>query len=265
VRDYHMPLRTLDGQQKVIAWSSIRRQGNQGADEEIIGFGRDITESSQAERRLWHRLAVEEALAQVSRWFVSSGEVDMVGVLRLLANVMGANRAYVFRIDANGSIHNIFEAADSRMQLPSRRLQGLGPYQLPHLMPSLLANEDVVVEDVSRPPESVQAAQEAMEAHGVRALAIVPIRSTDSEFLGFLGLDDTQHRHAWPPEDLSSLRVVAGMIATYWKRTATEEQLLEERAGLAERVAERTEALLAANIELARAARLKDDTSCARR
>jgi PAS domain S-box-containing protein len=272
VRDYHMEVHSREGQARTIAWSVIRRPRHGENGEEIIGFGRDITESKQAEQRLRHRLAVEEMLAQASGHFVSAGRVNLAEVLQLLVDVMQSSRAYIFRVDADGRPCGAYEAtadlapprsepaaAFSWVLSRETHVEFFEKVCLDVVLPRLEARGDVVVQDVDVLPPSMGVVREAMAAHDVRALAIVPICSPEGVLQGFLGMDDTRQPRVWPEEDRQALHVVAGMVATYWERTAAEEELRRERSSLAERVAERTEALQAANIELARAARLKDE------
>ncbi len=257
-REYETVVRAPDGRERVISWSAIGRTLHSYTSE-VIGFGRDITESKRAELRLRHRLAVEETVAQASRQFVSAGEVQFRQILRLLGDTMQANRAYIFQVNADHTIVNAFVWTDTRDETEIRRLHGLSRQGLPDLIPILDRKEEIAIENTASLPPREGRGRELVESHHVKALLIVPIRSINGRFMGFLGIDNTGQPRTWPEEDRLALRVVASMIATYWERVAAEQRLRDERATLADRVAERTAALSAANLELARAARLKDE------
>jgi rsbT co-antagonist protein RsbR len=61
VRDYELTLRTRDGELRTLAWNSYHRFGPDGALEEVVSFGTDITERKQAEEE--HRRLQEDVIA----------------------------------------------------------------------------------------------------------------------------------------------------------------------------------------------------------
>jgi PAS domain S-box-containing protein len=75
---------------------------------------------------------------------------------------------------------------------------------------------------------------------------------------GILGAYTTQQR-TFTEDDVNFLQAVANVLAEAIERKQAQTALEEERALLAQRVEERTAELSTANVELARAARLKDE------
>jgi len=77
--------------------------------------------------------------------------------------------------------------------------------------------------------------------------------------VGFLGFDAVRQTKIWAEEDIRLLNIVGESVANTLARQRTDRALQQERTLLAQRVAERTAELSAANAELARTARLKDE------
>jgi PAS domain S-box-containing protein len=60
-------------------------------------FVRDLTEHKRMEVQIQHRLAIEEAIAQASRLFISPDGADLRQVLMILGETTAVNRAYIFQ------------------------------------------------------------------------------------------------------------------------------------------------------------------------
>jgi PAS domain S-box-containing protein len=98
------------------------------------------------------------------------------------------------------------------------------------------------------------------EAHNLLARNVEIPFDRPLELMGIKKDDSTFHIELVPKTQIQRERTV-GVLAVrdITERVLVEEALREERASLAQRVAERTAALSIANAELARAARLKDE------
>jgi len=105
----------------------------------------------------------------------------------------------------------------------------------------------------SQPPPVMQ----ALQAADVRSYVTVPLIA-HGELVGILALGAESPR-AFAPEHVDIAHEIASQIAVALRQAQLHEQVQRHVAELERRVAERTADLSAANAELARAARLKDE------
>jgi signal transduction histidine kinase len=121
----------------------------------------------------------------------------------------------------------------------------------------------LVEEDVAIPVagagggERLLIVMQALQEVGVRSYVVMPLIA-HGELIGSFALG-ADSPGAFSPEHVDIVREVADQIAVGLYQARLHEQVEQYAAGLEHRVAERTAELSAANAELARAARLKDE------
>jgi len=113
-----------------------------------------------------------------------------------------------------------------------------------------------VVEDVLALAQPSAAAR-ALCAEGLRSYVAVPL-VTSGGLVGSLNLG-ADRPHAFIPEHVDIAQEVANQLAVGLRQARLQEEIRRHVAELEQRVAERTAELSAANAELARASRLKDE------
>jgi two-component sensor histidine kinase len=178
------------------------------------------------EKQLKQRVEIEEALALASRLFVSVDEPDLNQILKIFGEVVNANRSYIFLTREDGlKADNTHEWCDPSTEPQRHNLQGLDSSVFPWWMEKLERRENIVIPDVSALPPEASAEKEIIQSQGVRSLLVVPINSKEGKLLGFLGFDDTEKCRTWSQEDIRLLGVASEMIARYFWRKQTENQL----------------------------------------
>ncbi|WP_199330496.1 PAS domain S-box protein [Microcoleus sp. FACHB-68] len=188
----------------------------------------EITESKQTEEGLRHRLGLEEALAQVSRLFVSTGDTDLNLILQMLGKAVVANRAYIFQFRENTTkVDNTCEWCDERTPSQIDNFQNQDSALFPWFMKQLVSAQTIEISDVETLPDLAGSEKAILHARSVRSLLIVPIKFDSGELLGFIGFDDTEKCRQWSGEDLRVLRVIAEMISSYFARRQAERALRE--------------------------------------
>lgn len=182
----------------------------------------EITSRVQAQEALRHRLAVEEAVAHISRLFVW-GQVSLNKVLEILGVAVAANRAYIFEFSEDGTrAHNTHEWCAPGTPPHTARLQELDTAQFIWWAKQLSRGQNIILSDVSAlsgkaAGEKNMLAGRTPRPSDVRSLLAVPIHSTTGTLLGFTGFDDTEKCRTWLPEDVRALRVVSEMISADWE------------------------------------------------
>jgi PAS domain S-box-containing protein len=189
-------------------------------------LSKQLAEHQSMEARFRHRLVIEEAVARVSRLFLSQGDTDLTEVLKILGEAVHVNRAYIFRFrEQCTKMDNTHEwcAPDTEPQIDN--LQDLDSALFPWWMARLEHGENIVITDVSALPPEAEAEKEVLQAQDIQSLLVVPIYSAAGDLVGFMGFDDTERCRQWPAEDGQALRVVAEMVTAYWERKKAEEEL----------------------------------------
>jgi signal transduction histidine kinase len=72
------------------------------------------------------------------------------------------------------------------------------------------------------PPEE----REVLEAQGILSMCVIPVFS-GTEWLGFIGFDDTTSKREWSEDEVRLLRVAAGLIGAHVNRCKTKRALEE--------------------------------------
>jgi signal transduction histidine kinase len=122
---------------------------------------------------------------------------------------------------------------------------------------TLLTNEPVIVEDLRK--ETRFKEPSLLLGHQViSGMSVIIQGCIDGQPFGILGVHTGKQR-IFTEDDIHFLLAVANVLAQAIQRQRAGEALENEKAMLAQRVAERTAELSAANAELERAARLKDE------
>jgi len=229
----------------------------------------DISERVRAQKALEQRAAEFTLLNAASQFMVSSldRETVMEATMRLAIEVLRLEAASVLLRDPDtGEL--VFEAAygGGAEGLKGRRLppgQGIAGWVAQH-------GTSLVVPDVPA-DERFYSQFDAESGFITRSILCVPL-ALKSEIIGVMqalnkigdefGADDQRLLEALASTAaiaIENARLHETVQRELGERMRAEQALKEERAELARRVAERTAELSAANAELARAARLKDE------
>ncbi len=200
----------------------------------------EITSRVQAQEALRHRLAVEEAVALISRLFVW-GQVSLHKVLEILGQAVAANRAYIFEFSQDGGkAHNTHEWCAPGTPPHALRLQELDTAQFIWWAQQLSRGQNIIISDMSAlsgkaAGEKNMLANRSPRPSDVRSLLAVPIHSTTGTLLGFIGFDDTEKCRTWLPEEVRVLRAVSEMIASDWEAQQAKAELSQVNRTLRDR------------------------------
>jgi two-component sensor histidine kinase len=183
-------------------------------------------EHKLTEQQLKQRIAIEEALAQASRLFVSMDKPDLNQILKIFGEVVNANRSYIFLYrESDGKVDNTHEWCAPETEPQRDNLQDIEPSLFPWWLDKLQRRENIVIPDVSSLPPEATAEKEILQPQGIKSLLVVPIDSKEGSLLGFMGFDDTEKCRTWSDEDIRLLRVASEMISGYLKHKEAEDQL----------------------------------------
>lgn len=182
-------------------------------------IGRDITEQKEAEAELLYRLTIEDAVAGVSKLLIGPQDPDIDHVLRIMGQVLAVNRSYILELTRDGRrVMNTFEWCDENSNSRIEYLQDLVIEHFPWGINQLNADGIIAISDVSMLPDHACAEKKILDLKHVKALLMVPFRTTKGKVLGYLGLDDTETSRIWTSEDIQCVTVVGEMLGAFFER-----------------------------------------------
>ncbi|MBN1522168.1 MAG: MerR family transcriptional regulator [Candidatus Aureabacteria bacterium] len=170
-----------------------------------------ILRRKKLEEDLKFRLRIEEALCRVSDSFISPQDLDesVKRSLKILGEVIGVNRVYVFEFFHDGKkMGNTYEVcfgAEPQIQ----NLQDLSSDSVPWWMTRLEQREDIIVPDVSQIEDDT--VRNILQMQDIKSLLVVPMFDGDNLF-GFIGFDDTVKTKEWKRHDIKILKTAADIL-----------------------------------------------------
>lgn len=191
-------------------------------------IGRDISEQKEAEAQLLYRLAIEEAIAHVSKLLIGPEEPDIDHVLKIMGKVLAVHRAYIFELrDYGQKAVNTFVWSNTTTCQQIDHLQDLDVGPFAWGLSQLSNNGIFVIPDISALPPEAQQERAILDSQEVQAMLVVPINSTKGEILGYIGMVDIEKSRTWQSEDVQCLSIVGEMLGAFWERKQAEKALID--------------------------------------
>jgi len=190
---------------------------------------RDVTERKAAEARMAAQLRVQTLIADLTARFAAadarSTDAAIEEALARLGAVVGADRAFVFRIDED------LEEAQSTHEwcaegVPSirGRAEGMDIVPWEPVTAALRRGEVYRIDDTAELPPEQAGLAAALRAMDVRSAVMVPMMQ-DGRLYGHVGFDAVGRPRAWPADGVMLLRLIADKIAIALDRQRTERAL----------------------------------------
>ena len=195
----------------------------------VLAFMHDLTERNRTEAELRYRLSLENLVRAISSRFINmkASEVDLSidEALGNVAQLIGADRAYVFKFDAGAStMSNTHEWVTGSVRPRAPGMQDLPLSHYPWINMKILAEEHVHLPSLDALPPEAAADRVLLERAGIRSLLLVPL-STAGVVTGFLGLTTLSSPAVWSDETISVVVVVTNVLSSAMLRAAYEVEL----------------------------------------
>lgn len=202
----------------------------------VVSFStiiRDIRDRKRIEAELYHRLQFEHLLGQLSTQFVDlPSEALTTGIhhaLRDITEAAGAERSYVFLLDADQNAVNLY----SQWHLPT-----LGPLppelcHLPQQSFSWLISElhqrhTILLTTPDDLPAEAANERAAIDHLRIQSAVLVPM--FHSQVLqGFLGFATHTHIKLWSQDEVALLQLVGDLFANAYRRHQVDEALRQQQ------------------------------------
>jgi len=199
-----------------------------------ICITRDITalklEDAVRRRRTAFDAVMIEILSRFSACTAGTIEEAVTGALEAVARLIGSDHAFALVFSPS---RRSFEAVydwhpdhvTSAVELSGRVL-----YSTPWITDRLLDNQSVCLSCLDDFPPEAATDRDLMNREGARAALLVPVRGTDRQVAGCLGLHDHRAPHAWTEDDATQLTIVGNAIKGALERNIAENEVRRRAA-----------------------------------
>ncbi len=185
----------------------------------------DITDRKKAENNLKYHLALETAVSEISKIFITPDTVDIDNMLKIIGSAVSADRAYLFRFsDDLTMMSNINEWCARGIKPEIDNLQNIDSEAIPWWMNQLKNHESIIIEDMSALPHEASDIKMQLEQQNIKSLVAVPIILKKNILWGFMGFDETKYQRKWQSFEIQTLQVICDMVARYIGRIHTEKE-----------------------------------------
>lgn len=192
----------------------------------------DISERKQTEETILKQLAFEELMTVILTRFATSphNEIDVriQDALQKIAAFMEVERTYMIIIDPehrdSWSITHEWNLPQAPPFLLIRRQVPMGTF--PWAENQILTGNVTRINKLDDYPPEASAIFEQHSAEGTKSVLNVPVRDSDNQISGCIGVHTYSYTKTWSVEDISHLRIVGDAIANLLERKRAEEMLL---------------------------------------
>ena len=235
--DAELRLRHRDGHYvEVLARATLVRSGGRPA--RVVGTYVDLSRIKLAEGLANQRMEMLEMVAAVSTMMVGTPAQQLGAAiehaLARAGQVCVVDRAYVFEFDGDdgdqSSMSNTFEWCAVGVTPERDNLQSIPAADLAWWMEQLRSRGRIQLTSLDDLPASAVNERETLAAQCIRSLLVLPMW-VDARIVGFIGFDDVHGERIWLEEEISTLQVMANVIAAALdkRRGELELQHSEER------------------------------------
>ena len=232
-------LRAHDGRWRwVLERGQVVSRDAFGEPRRMIGTATDITERKRVESSLAYLVTLETVLGEASRSLLAAKPEAVEGVvervLGAIARRMDVERAALFMLDSHGE-H--LEATHTWNQPQAAEPENAGarvPVDgLVRWMETLRHGEAIRIPDIDSLPDAWSEDRAVLRGLGIRAVAAVPLRSSE-RLAGYVSVEMLAQPRDWRDSELRALHLLADLIAAAQEHRRRERELLETRQKIEE-------------------------------
>ncbi|MDO4961977.1 MAG: response regulator [Eubacteriales bacterium] len=161
--------------------------GADGTEYLVQGF-RDVDEMMRAEQE---DQALSRVLLHCTRLMTESSDavIALSGMLEALGDFYGAERAYIFETNHDGSLSNTYEWAAKGVSRELENLQNIDPAGFAYWFECFENDGQLYVTSVDEEYQPGTQAYEVLSAQGIDSLMAAPLL-VEGKTVGFIGVDD---------------------------------------------------------------------------
>lgn len=205
---------------------------------EFLSVGRDVSDLKRAELELEQRIEFDRMITRHSIEFInlSPETIDnhITNFLSEIGNYANVDRSYVFLFDRDFQyITNTHEWCRDGVSPQIDNLQFMPSESADWWVTKIKNLETILIPDISALPPEAAEFKQTLQEQDIQSVAGTPLVNA-GKILGFIGFDSVRSRRIWAENDVTTLRLVSGIIGGAIVQKRNQMALFEERQYLQE-------------------------------
>jgi signal transduction histidine kinase/ActR/RegA family two-component response regulator len=183
----------------------------------------DVSDHIVKERELQTVLNTQRELTSIVQVINGMGTIDerLNAVLKKGGEYFQADRAYIFLINKQGKLDNVYEWCNDEAEPQIGKLQGIEMHFIDRWMPDFKENKAIVTSDIENIRENMPDEYEILKKQNIRSIVEAPLYN-GNQLIGFFGLDNPSPKKA---ESIGELLIsLAYAIANAYIREENEQK-----------------------------------------
>lgn len=213
----------------------------------------DLNDAGHYRRKLRESINLQNLLSEISHilMWISADDFDekMTEVLKLCANNVNADRAYIFTYNFDDyTTSNSHEYCQEGVSAEIDNLQEVSLDLIPEWVKAHTTGKAINIYDVRSMPKDNNV-REILEPQGVWSILTVPIMDNNIPF-GFIGFDSVQKHHMYTDYEQAILKEITNVILIAFKRLENQKELDKEKELYSTTIGSLTEGVVIINPNL---------------
>lgn|GEM_PF-1243867 len=193
----------------------------------FTGTIQDITETVKNHQELNRKVQFEHYLGKIAERFirVEDSETAIQKVLRYVATLSEADRAYIFEFDwDNEKMSNTHEWCAKGVAPQIHQLQELPVQVAAYWLEKFQNKEYVYIKDTAAIPDDRKLEREILQQQDIHSAIACPIHC-NGRLWGIFGLDNTHSTDRWNQETITLTTVFIQIFQSYLEKKRAEDQI----------------------------------------
>ena len=194
---------------------------------------RQAMEKHEEERRLHHRLAMEELVTDISKRMLAA-RPEAIGdevqdALRRVGEFLGARRCFLNLISPDRSrIVESFDWPEDLLPIQHDDMHSLDPTRYSWALDKFARGESIIISDLDALPPEVQPEIKSWRKLGIRHAAGLPLISNGT-LKGFFGFTSIGDPNEWTEDDVGLMVILSQSVSAGLERKEYVEELRQEK------------------------------------
>jgi two-component system cell cycle sensor histidine kinase/response regulator CckA len=178
-----------------------------------------LSDSALTKEWLKDRLALEEAVSEISRILLTSDRMDLKDVLSIIGKSASVNRTSIIVYnEVSGEVKSTHEwiCSDNKLKRSNIKKQTLKFHQWVYT--GLKSDEIIMIPDIKALPSEAYIEKGIQNSGQFRSLLVIPIYSNAKLLIGAIAFENFMEPREWLGEEVQTFRVISEMISAHWER-----------------------------------------------
>ncbi|MDJ0635670.1 MAG: PAS domain S-box protein [Xenococcaceae cyanobacterium MO_188.B29] len=192
----------------------------------LIATIQNIQSCKQVEDKLKTKLAMDTAIAQISRKLIGIQEINYEEILGIIGKATECDRADLiyFAPEAQCRCTYYWNKNAQTASVKSQEIPAI--YQLPSWQLKLNNDEDIIISDLEHLSEVAQSEKNTLQSLDICSAVVIPILTPSGQLWGSIGLyNQGKNLQNWSKEDAQQLRILGTIIQSNYQYRVAQTRL----------------------------------------